>query len=1156
MESNSGRKEPKAPSGSRVILVGPGHPASLLEAQRFPDNKIVSSKYTPWNFIPKNLFEQFRRIGNFYFLMIFLVQVVIDSPTSPATSGLPLLFVIAVTAVKQGYEDWRRHRSDATVNDESVELVVPAPLTGGAAGGAAGGAGGGALRTSRSSEVRVGDVVCVRRDGTFPCDLLVLATSGRPGGACHVTTASLDGESNLKSRFALAQTASLGSPEQLSRFTARVECILPSPDLYQFNGSLTVIGGGTQGEGPHEATARPILFENLVLRGATLKNTAIIYGLAVYTGMETKMALNYKKRSLKRSAVEKSMNSFLLVYLCLLVSMALVSSVMKFVTESGSAAPWYNGRARHEDGAWRPLEMLVDFLSFMVLYNYVIPVSLYVSVEMQKFLGSRFVGWDLRLRDPNSHEPAVANTSDLNEELGQVEYVLTDKTGTLTENVMSLKKLSLRGVKYQVHHGEMVPEGGGRGAAGGGGGAGGDVPDGGLGATDSPEWTSPSFLLTALALCHTVNINTDTGTGMDTDIHTGGGDSGGGPVGRDAGGEGEGEAAPLMGGAGEVLVVEAAAAVKVPHASSPECHASSPECHASSPECHASSPERHASSPECHASSPECHASSPECHASSPECHASSPERHASSPERHASSPECHASSPECHASSPECHASSPEYYASSPDEKALVEAASRLGVIFLGLENQTMRLCIQGQLRSFEVLDTLEFDPKRRCMSVVLRRTCGGDVFVVTKGADSAVLPRVIDAEGELQATQRHVDDFAMEGLRTLCYAVRPLSGAAWADLSERLRAARTALASRQDAIDAAYDAVESQLWLLGATAVEDRLQEEVPRTIRELSHAGISVWVLTGDKLETAVSVAYACGLFARHTRLHHLLPGAASQLEGLALDTAPGGSCEKLQHALVVDGSCMWELLSQHRRRFQELSQLCSAVVCCRLSPLQKAEVVRLVKALPGSPITLAIGDGANDVSMIQEAHVGIGVMGREGRQAARSGDFALHRFCHLRRLLLVHGHLYYVRIAQLVQYFFYKNVCFIAPQFFYQFHCGFSQQTLYTSAYLAMYNICFTSLPILVYGLMEQNLPLDVLEANPLTYRDIARNRLLAPRAFLRWTLLGVLHATALFLGPFLLLFLPQSATLASGEIQGQWSFGTLVFTTMVISVNIK
>uniref|UniRef100_A0A8C4R0D3 Phospholipid-transporting ATPase n=1 Tax=Eptatretus burgeri TaxID=7764 RepID=A0A8C4R0D3_EPTBU len=990
----------------RTIYVGRGNMGQPGTA-KFPDNTIISSKYTIWNFVPKNLFEQFRRIGNMYFLMIFLVQVIIDSPTSPVTSGLPLFFVITVTAVKQGYEDWCRHKTDNVMNNEPVHVLR-----------------GPQVCTEKSRDIQVGDIVRVEQDETFPCDLVLLSSDRQ--GLCHLTTASLDGETNLKTRTALPQTAHLSSETRLSSLNAVVECILPEPDLYRFSGSMVVIRDCSLGEGGpvDRSAAQPLEQDSLLLRGASLKNTKFIYGLAVYTGMETKMTLNYKSKTLKRSVVEKSMNKFLLVYLGLLVLMALISTLMQhfWYGTLHDYTPWYRDMNKSHLGVWKSLKVVTDFLAFMVLFNYIIPVSLYVTVEMQKFLGSRFISWDPALAEPQTKEPAMVNTSDLNEELGQVEFVLSDKTGTLTENIMVLKKCSIGGVKYDYEDGKLLPS---------------DCMD----TTDGPPLNSPPLntslrdpccLIRAAALCHTVHIS-------ECDEVDG----------------------PLGGR---------------------------------------------------------------------------------------------------------QTKRSLPEYYASSPDEKALVEAARGLGVIFLGSDNHQMTLDMKGDEERFEILTILEFDPIRRCMSVILRQP-DGEIWVLSKGADSSILPKVVS--GELQKTQKHVDDFAMLGLRTLCFGMRRLTQKEFAEIEECLRVARTARTDRDRLIEEAFASIEQQYHLIGVTAVEDKLQEEVPQTIVQLGLAGIALWVLTGDKRETAVNIGYSCGLFSRDMVIHSFTSEhpdglrnaevalgliSPSELINGVQDVQATNKRADTPHGLVIEGSCVAKLLSD-RPRLQAVCQRVSVVVCCRMSPLQKAEIVRFVKELPGSPITLAIGDGANDVSMIQEAHVGIGIVGKEGRQAARNSDYAIHRFRQLRRLILVHGHLYYIRIAELVQYFFYKNVCFIAPQFLFQFFCSFSQQPLYTTMYLAMYNICFTSLPILVYGLLEQHVPYQLLEHSPHLYTDIANNSWLALPAFIYWTFLGVIHSLIFFFGSYLL-FNPDSGLVPSGETHGQWTFGTLVFSVMVITVNLK
>uniref|UniRef100_A0A8C9SQQ6 Phospholipid-transporting ATPase n=1 Tax=Scleropages formosus TaxID=113540 RepID=A0A8C9SQQ6_SCLFO len=899
---------------SRTVYVGhqPCPSTQAFVPPKFCDNRIVSSKYTVWNFLPKNLFEQFRRIANFYFLIIFLVQVS-DRPGDPD------------------------HK-----------------------------------------KIKVGDIVEVLEDETFPCDLILLGSS-RDDDTCFVTTASLDGESNHKTHYTVPDLES-----DLEVLNATIECEQPQPDLYK---SL----------GP----------ENLLLKGATLKNTRVVYGVAVYTGMETKMALNYQGKSQKRSVVEKSINGFLLVYLCILLSKALVCTTLKYVWQNqrGQDEPWYNQKTQKEKEF---LKMFTDFLSFMVLFNFIIPVSMYVTVEMQKFLGSFFITWDRDFYDREIQEGALVNTSDLNEELGQVEYVFTDKTGTLTQNNMEFIECSIDGFQYKYQ--------------------------------DSRTELDGFWILF-----------------------------------------GQG-----VGFADQVDGVDVASAVE------------------------------------------------------------------------------------------------QRGFIASSPDEVALVKGAMKYGFTFLGLESKSMKILNRNnKIEKYELLHVLNFDPVRRRMTLL--NTELQETLLFCKGADSSIFPRV--RQEEVERIRMHVERNATEGYRTLCVAYKRLTDEVFARVDAELREARLALQDREERLVAVYNQVEKGMNLIGATAVEDRLQEEAAETMEALQSAGIKVWVLTGDKMETAKSTCYACRLFQRSTELLELTvrtleEGGRKRGERLhellldyhkrAVQDAPppkGGvtrtwSSAAQEYGFIIDGTTLSLLLnassdvvsSNYRSLFLQICQNCTAVLCCRMAPLQKAQIVKMVKNSKGNPITLSIGDGANDVSMILEAHVGIGIKGKEGRQAVRNSDYAIPKLKHLKKLLLAHGHLYYVRIAHLVQYFFYKNLCFILPQFLYQFFCGYSQQPLYDAAYLTMYNICFTSMPILAYSLLEQHICIEILLENATLYREVAKNAMLRWGPFLCWTLLGIFQGLLFFFGVHCLF--GNSALQDNGQVFGNWSFGTIVFTILVFTVTLK
>ncbi|XP_063428807.1 phospholipid-transporting ATPase IF-like isoform X5 [Mytilus trossulus] len=977
----------KAIQGDRTVYVGskrlPGEHVEVVVPHKYPDNRVISSKYTSWNFIPKNLFEQFRRLANFYFLCVGFIQLIIDSPVSPATSITPLVFVVVVTAIKQGYEDRLRHKADNEVNNREAYVVRD-----------------GKVAQVKSMDITVGDIVKVKLNHSFPCDL-VLLSSHDPEGKCYVTTANLDGETNLKTHFSIPDTKHYQTDADFGSLHAMIECQQPIPDLYKFVGRMTVHKN-------NENVMKPLGPENVLLRGARLKNTPYVYGCAVYTGSQTKMALNSKAKSTKFSRVERGLNTFLLAFIGILLTEALISTILKYwyVRQDFMQNSWYLPSVK-EEKKLTVKSALQDFLAFMVLYNYIIPISLYVTVEVQKFVGSMFIGWDLEMYDEENDQPAKANTSDLNEELGQVEYLFTDKTGTLTENDMQFRQCSIHGQKYEEVGGMLCKMSltGGQ-----------SMPVHKL----TPE-IEEFFAL--LALCHTVRVD-------HPEMH------------------------------------QTGAAYVYSHTGMEY------------------------------------------------------------------------------------------EYQSSSPDEKAFVEACRRYAIIFHGLKDGMLEITFKGKMKRYQQLHVLEFDPTRKRMSVIIKNE-EGEVYLLCKGAESAILDRVID--GEKQITLQHVNEFATFGLRTLVLAQRKLSEKDIALFDDKLQEARTSLQNREEKLDEVFDFMENELHVLGATAIEDKLQEDVPKTIESLRMAGIKVWVLTGDKEETAVNISHSAGHFKQGmtklklTRITDSIECAEAVRKHMI--SAENNFSQGKQNALIIDGTTLSHALYDHGDILRDLCHLCVAVLCCRMSPLQKAEVVKLIKTGKDAPVTAAIGDGANDVSMIQEAHVGLGIMGKEGRQAVRNSDYAFSKFKFLNRMLLLHGHFFYHRISTLVNYFFYKNVAFITAQFFYMFFSAFSQQSIFDSFYLMFYNITFTSLPIFLYSLFEQHTKQSTLLEQPQLYKKITRNCKLSKKYFIQWNALGLWHAVIFFFGVFLM-FDGDITFYKNGKMMDNWMLGSVVYITCVLAVNIK
>lgn len=380
-----------------------------------------------------------------------------------------------------------------------------------------------------------------------------------------------------------------------------------------------------------------------------------------------------------------------------------------------------------------------------------------------------------------------------------------------------------------------------------------------------------------------------------------------------------------------------------------------------------------------------------------------------------------------------------PIYNAQSPDEAALVSTARDMGFVFLGRETNYLNVFHLDQKYVFELLHIIEFNSTRKRMSVVVKDP-NSRIFLFTKGADSVIFKRLRSGqEAHASRVFDALEEFARDGLRTLCLAYKEFDDATYRVFAKKFITANEQIIDREHAVELVADEYERDLILAGATAIEDKLQEGVPQAIETLSKANIHIWMLTGDKTETAINIGYSCNLLTVEMPLMIISGGAGvnDQIrKSLSTDKKTLSSA-----AVVIDGDALAFALSpENKSIFLELCVSCKHVICCRVSPLQKAQVVQLVKNSL-KVITLAIGDGANDVSMIQEADIGVGISGEEGMQAVLSSDYAISQFRHLLKLVLVHGRWSNLRTSTMVYAFFYKNIVWVLVMYWYQYYAGY-------------------------------------------------------------------------------------------------------------------
>jgi phospholipid-translocating P-type ATPase (flippase) len=545
-----------------------------------------------------------------------------------------------------------------------------------------------------------------------------------------------------------------------------------------------------------------------------------------------------------------------------------------------------------------------------------------------------------------------------------------------------------------------------------------------------------------------------------------------------------------------------------------------------------------------------------------------------------------------CHTIIPEVDEASGEiiYQASSPDENALVYAGKAFGHQFIARTPTTVTVAVTRpgdpgaaaaapgagagagadpepepepvtEEVTYTLLHVLEFTSTRKRMSVVVRDP-GGRVLLLTKGADTVIYER-LDArnpEPYRAVTLEHLEQFAVVGLRTLCAAYRYVPEEEYVAWAETFDAAASALVGRDEQLAACAATIEVDLRLIGATAIEDKLQDGVPEAIATLARGGLKIWVLTGDKQETAINIGFSCRVLDTSQRLM-LINGAESEarglLEGFLEDSREEKDPRRL--ATVIDGATLAAVMAdpELQQLYLTLACRCIAVIACRVSPKQKAQIVNLVRENLKT-ITLAIGDGANDVSMIQAAHVGVGISGEEGLRAARAADYSIAQFRFLLRLLLVHGRWSYQRITKLILWSFYKNIVLYLTQLWYIFHNGYSGQSLYDGWTIAFFNILFANFPALCFAVLEQDVSAEASLRFPQLYEHGQRDKSFRPRVFWTWVGNAIWHSLAVY--GLTITSTSNDNWLVGGGYTGRtagiYDAGMVTFTAVVFVVNLR
>ncbi|ELK09042.1 Putative phospholipid-transporting ATPase FetA [Pteropus alecto] len=801
-----------------------------------------------------NLFEQFQRLANAYFLILLILQLIPQISSLPwHTTVIPLMVMLSITAVKDAIDDLKRHQNDNQVNNRSVLVLMN-----------------GKMEENKWMNIQVGDIIKLENNQhvtvstslgygifsfglskyketllafllpllsvTFICLILypgiysscdkdlvlvhlslslqadvLLLSSSEPYSMTYIETAELDGETNLKVKQAISVTSEMeDNLKLLSAFDGEVRCESPNNKLGKFSGILTYRGNNY------------ILdHDKLLLRGCIIRNTDWCYGLVIYTG-----------------------------------GMCFILAIGHGIWENKKGYYFQNFLPWKEYVSSSFVSVCFIFWSYFIILNTMVPISLYVSVEIIRLGNSCYINWDQKMYYAPKNTPAQARTTTLNEELGQVKYVFSDKTGTLTQNIMIFNKCSINGTLY----GDVYDQNGKR-------------------VEISEKTEKVSFSYNELA-------------------------------------------DPKFSFYDKTLVE----AVKKGDHWVHLFFLSLSLCHT---------------------------------------------------------------------VMSEEKVEGNLVYQAQSPDEGALVTAARNFGFVFRCRTSEIIVVVEMGKTKVYQLLAILDFSNVRKRMSVIVR-TPEDRVMLFCKGADTILCQLLHPSCRSLRdVTLEHLDDFASEGLRTLMVAYRELDNSFFHAWSKKHSEACLSLENRENKISSVYEEIEKDLMLIGATAIEDKLQDGVPETIITLNKAKIKMWVLTGDKQETAVNIAFACNIFEDAVDGLFIVEGNDSETVREELRSVmdkmkpkslldPISSCFTTKskmpfripeevpngsYGLIINGySLAYALEGNLELELLRIACMCKGVIFCRMTPLQKAQVVELVKRYK-NVVTLAIGDGANDVSMIK-------------------------------------------------------------------------------------------------------------------------------------------------------------------------------------------
>ena len=995
---------------------------SLKNNRKFGNNEIKTTKYNIITLVPKNLFYQLCRASNIYFLIVCILNCLSFSPKEPVSMIVTFSFVLIFTMGKDAVLDYGRYLQDEKSNSRMCDIYMNQKW-----------------KKEKCFQLTPGNIIKIKEDEECSCDILIIKSSNL-NGYLFVDTKNLDGESNLKEKYVVENLKNMDiSLNELSSLSGNLITNYSDENLNEWEGQLNY------------NTLKDIYctMDNMMLKGTILKNTEYIYGIVVYAGHQTKIMKNSHKPEPKVSKMIKIMDKLLysLFAFTLLLCLLFAFLCNKFEEDKGNKYDYIFINYNKNENINKPTKILIYFIIFFIDYYQIIPISLYVCMEIIKIYQNILISYDFEIYDLKNDKPAESRESGLIEQLGQIDFLFSDKTGTLTMNQMEFKKCFINGKIYGAEK-------------------------------ESNECTDAQYSIngdmSAYELLSGLKQNGMQGIKIDEDS-----------IEKD-----------------KICVDRFFLLICT------------------------------------------------------------------------------------CNDVFPTIKEDKIIYQSTFPDDIALVRGAQQLGYEFK-LRNYNI-LTIKNYINhinyNFEVLIFIPFTSDRKRMTILVKDVNIEKYYIFSKGSDSVMVSdsndqksiiTIFNSNKEKKHLQKILEHFSKEGLRILVMGYKDIDKDQANNWKERYVKSLKSYTKKAEI----FSEIEKDLIFCGCSAIEDKLQEGVPETIKSLLDCGIRIWVLTGDKKETAIQISKQCNLLGDNMTLYDLTKNKnefnlIKKLEKLCdkfkltefinkknvnleemlnkIKNNPNNIFKDI--AFIIDGFSLQKVLHNKKigRLFFLLGAISKSVICCRISPKQKSLVVDLIKS-NGDYITLAIGDGANDIPMIMEASVGIGIQGKEGTQAVRSSDYSIGEFKYLEKLILFYGRNGYTKIAKYISYYFYKNFILVVTELIFAFYNGFSGQIFFPDWYGTLFNAVFTSWPCIFVFAYEKELSVKICKKFPVLYRAGPKNYHFNLKTFWTYILYGLIHSLFCFLIPAYTL---KNIINEKGDTMNSWKISTVSFSMVIHVVSIK